>query len=170
MAKKCLFYLFFSLQTSSLVQYQSPAYVSGFHMLSEGGIDATSECNRGVERVRYTHFSWCDLKNSILTSHQCLPSDFRLIKKHRRENCRAHVWTLSSWREPGEYHGRQYRNPVWGRADDLLPEISWKSWDHFQFLPCLPSIHWKAGYEEKQVTNTISASSADFYMSEQGRK
>lgn len=46
-------------------------------------------------RVRYTHFSRCDLKNSILTSHQFLPSDFRQIKKHRRERLQSPCLKLS---------------------------------------------------------------------------
>jgi len=64
-------------------------------MLSEGGIRATSECNRRVEGIRYTHFSCCDLKNSILNFHQCLPSDFRLIEKHRREKLQSPCLNLS---------------------------------------------------------------------------
>lgn len=113
---------------SSLVQYQSPACISGFHVLSEGHMHATSEHNR-VERVGYTHYSWCNVKNNILTSHQGLPLDFRLIKKAQGGEVAEPVFgfkPLSSWREPGEDHGRQYKNPISGRAGKLLPEIFWK--------------------------------------------
>lgn len=35
------------------------------------------------------------VSDSILTSHQCLPSDFRLIKKHRREKLQSQCLNLS---------------------------------------------------------------------------
>ena len=158
------------LQTSSLVQYQSPAYVSGFRMLSKGGIDATSDCNRWVERERYTHFSCCELKNGILTVPTFQFQTDLEAQKREIEEPVFELKPLSSWRKLGEEHGRQYRNPIWGRADEYLKYFERASWDNFQFLPCLLSIHWKAGYEEKQVTNAISTSSDDFYMLEQGRK
>lgn len=155
MAKECVCN-FFASRLAVLVQYRSPAYVVRFHLLSEGRIDATSKCNRGVERVRYTHFSWCDLKNSILTSHQCLPSDFRLIKKHRREKLQSPCLNLSLYlpEESQEKTMEDNRGIPFqeGQMTYYLKYFERKSWDNFQFLPCLLSIHWKAGYEEKQVT------------------